>query len=375
MLHACEVANEAEREVAMRRASGFMELFEAALNKECQPKADKLKAKGKNLKERPPGNGSIAGLKSQIKELIEMCTSDPSRKWTWGVDLTEADLAALIRGADRHSPHHPHSGYDTDLASMSLNSVTTYSIDPLKITDYEGHFDDLSPNFPFIPELADDQPPPLFRFNMIHASGKPIQSGSDSVLQAFAARAAAVRADKKLILQQEVDEPVSDFEADLDDQFPDSSRDLMQQSCRHWLGQLTSQVVPPTSPPIVLRSPSVDFREAMHCEIPDDIYVLPPEDDSHHQDMMAEAARMEIWREDKEYAKSDHEIVTSVFLLPSEDSDIDRIVETEVSAPMLPETNECRSDKAVSAAIVCCDPITGQFTKESFSGLVDIFMD
>ena len=35
MVHACEVANEAEKDIAIRRASGFNELFEAALKKEC----------------------------------------------------------------------------------------------------------------------------------------------------------------------------------------------------------------------------------------------------------------------------------------------------------------------------------------------------
>ena len=36
MVHACEVANEAEKDIAMRRASGFNELFEAVLKKEIE---------------------------------------------------------------------------------------------------------------------------------------------------------------------------------------------------------------------------------------------------------------------------------------------------------------------------------------------------
>jgi len=36
MVHACEVANMAEKDIAIRRASGFNELFEAALKKECK---------------------------------------------------------------------------------------------------------------------------------------------------------------------------------------------------------------------------------------------------------------------------------------------------------------------------------------------------
>jgi len=34
MVHACEIANQAEKDIAIRRASGFNELFEAAVKKE-----------------------------------------------------------------------------------------------------------------------------------------------------------------------------------------------------------------------------------------------------------------------------------------------------------------------------------------------------
>jgi len=42
MVHACKVANVAEKDIAIQRASGFNELFEAALKKECERGAVKL---------------------------------------------------------------------------------------------------------------------------------------------------------------------------------------------------------------------------------------------------------------------------------------------------------------------------------------------
>jgi hypothetical protein len=50
MVHACEIANKAEKDIAIRRASGFNELFEAALKKSLNrmpnPSQDGIKRKG-----------------------------------------------------------------------------------------------------------------------------------------------------------------------------------------------------------------------------------------------------------------------------------------------------------------------------------------
>jgi hypothetical protein len=39
---------------------------------------------------------------------------DPVTKWTWGIDLTESDVAAIVRAADNNYCI-PHSDYDESL--------------------------------------------------------------------------------------------------------------------------------------------------------------------------------------------------------------------------------------------------------------------
>lgn len=385
MLHACEVSNEGEREVAMRRASGFNELFEAALNKECQTKS---KPKGRNGKE--PLKAPVEDLKSQMKEIIMLCTSDPSRKWTWGVDLTEADLARLVRGADRHSPDHPHSGYDTGLETMSLKSVSTYSIDASKIEDpeiFKPRFDELSPDFPSIPLLADHQHPPNLRFSMINSSGKSIDSlQPDSVTRALAARVIAIRTTKKVVLQHEVDEPIAEFDADSD---PDSHMHQFSLSVipsRPWLGPSTAAFSSPTS----IKLPTADFTEDMDCEIPDDFYV-PPLDDSQIQDVemvglqqeLTEEALVDIWTQDRasitaesiaESATwSDPQIPDTFFVSASDDDDLDS--NKQILEPIPGDHQSNGAGSAVSATVIPRDPITGRFTVDSFTSFLDNFMD
>ena len=399
MLHACEVANEGEREVAMRRASGLNELFEAALNKECQTKPDKLRPKGVFVKDRHTLNSSAEFLKSQIKELTEMCTNDPSMKWTWGVDLTEADLARLTRGADRHKPVHPHSGYDTALDSMSLISASTHSIDPMKLEDPEilnSCFDDLSPDFPSIADLADDQHPPKLGFKMLNASGKSIDSFQpDSVYRAFGARATALWRKNKQVLQQEVDEPVAEFDSDSDplsisEVLPNQNliRQLSLIPCRPWLGPPPSAFIPPTSLPIVIKSSMANFSDAMDCEIPDDLYVLSPSDDGHSQDVelvesrqeMTEAAPMDIWTQERVPAiaeldqSSDLQIPDSLFIL-EDDNDLDASGEEQVPAPIPVQRSVYYSDQVGSALSIPRDPVSGRFTADSFTSFLDKFME
>jgi len=104
MVHACEIANEAEKAIAIRRASGFNELFEVALKKECdetEPHAGSEEApeqgsgsgsgsKGKG-KETERFGPEVEELKTWMKSLMLKAAKGAS-EWTWGVDLTEEDL-------------------------------------------------------------------------------------------------------------------------------------------------------------------------------------------------------------------------------------------------------------------------------------------
>jgi hypothetical protein len=97
MVYACEVANVAEKDIAIRRASGFNELFEAALKKECEQGAVEsdsgsgpgdeggTKWKGKEKERFGP---EVVELKNWMKKVVKDAEDNATRKWTWGVDLT-----------------------------------------------------------------------------------------------------------------------------------------------------------------------------------------------------------------------------------------------------------------------------------------------
>jgi len=170
MVHGCEVANEAEKEIAIRQASGFNELFEAALKKECQSKGESSlvnqgdsgsgsKGKGKE-KEKQQSRPEVQALKDLTKFLIQGGNMMAS-KWTWGEDLTEEDLDGLIRGANRQHDVS-HSGYDSELPAGSLQSQTSAALDPVNLEDPSDRdlwFEDLSTLITIIPELCPHEIP------------------------------------------------------------------------------------------------------------------------------------------------------------------------------------------------------------------------
>src|SRR6266542_2389698 len=94
MAHGCEVVNEAEKDIGIRRASGFNELFEAVLKKECD--AGELAARsgsgGEQQQDSESGSDKqqfgpeVEGLKKLIKKLVMEAGGMASSKWTWGVD-------------------------------------------------------------------------------------------------------------------------------------------------------------------------------------------------------------------------------------------------------------------------------------------------
>jgi len=188
MVHACEVGNVAEKDIAMRRASGFNELFEASLKKECERGAVEpepgsglgdeggTKGKGKQTERFGP---EVKGLKDWMKKVVKDAEHNAARKWTWGVDLTDEDLLCLIQGADSKY-QLPHSGYDQDLSTGALRSQTSDALDPAHLEDWNDSdllFDELSTPTNLIPELHLPEIP-TYSFVLLGESGEPIAESS-----------------------------------------------------------------------------------------------------------------------------------------------------------------------------------------------------
>ena len=120
---------------------GFNQLFEAALNKECEGlelglEDPKTRTGIKKQKEKEMVNPTLDSvlddllhsfgsgesfvlttLKHELKSIIDDAIG-ASKKWTWGVELSLEDLKGMVRGIDRESGES-HSG---DRKSTRLNS-------------------------------------------------------------------------------------------------------------------------------------------------------------------------------------------------------------------------------------------------------------
>jgi len=280
MVHACEVANVAEKDIAMRRASGFNELFEASLKKECERRAVEPE-----LGSGPGDEGhteqfgpEVGKLKDWMKKVVMDAEHNAARKWTWGVDLTDEDLLCLIRGADAEY-QLPHSGYDQELSTGALRSHTSDARDPADLEDWNDSdllFDALSTPINVIPELRLPEIP-TYSFVLLGPSGDPIaESEPDPVIQAFAKRA---RTKKKLLMQDEVDEPAAflDYETGFRPQNALIPR-------RPWLGPHLPIILPPSNIVHVTTnhpetSKSVHTNPDTDDECPDHI-IIPDSDSS-----------------------------------------------------------------------------------------------
>jgi len=217
MVHACKVANVAEKDITIQRASGFNKLFEAALKKECEWGAVKLgsglgdeggaKGKGKQTEQFGP---EVGKLKDWMKKVVKDAEHNAAWKWTWGMDLTDEDLLCLIQGADLEY-QVPHSGYDQDLSPGSLQSQTSDALDPAHLEDWNNSdllFDALSTSINVIPELHSLEIP-TYSFVLLGPSGEPIaKSEPNSVIEAFAKW---VRTKEILLMQDEVNQPAGYF--------------------------------------------------------------------------------------------------------------------------------------------------------------------
>jgi hypothetical protein len=198
MVHACEVANQGERDIAGCHDSAFNQLFEAALVKELDVEvpdrepglglgagyrgeaerreqsllgSQRNKSKGNNKE----GNTAKRSgrLRERARQLWELASRRPPTKWTSGVDLTKEDLALMVRGADQNYKLL-HSVYDDDLRLGKLRGSGSLLPDPNELEnlhDSNVKFDELSPDITHLRELEPHEFPPAFSFPPLHYLG------------------------------------------------------------------------------------------------------------------------------------------------------------------------------------------------------------
>lgn len=405
MIHACEIANQAERDIAIRRASGFNELYEAAVKKEADTafKKEAATASGErpdqqsasrttvNTKGKQRFGPEVEDLKQLTKRLI-MHGGIASSKWTWGVDLTDNDLRAMIRGADRHY-QLPHSGYDQDLISGPLHSKSSDALDPDNLEDPkdpELRFDELSRSITIIPELHPSEFPTYSEVLPVPEDNST-DPEPDPVFEAFATRAKAeVIKANKVRMQDEVDQPVSFF---------DYGSEFLPQTAliphRPWLMPQLPIILPPTNNAIRRanseRNDSVDTdhihiaESAMIDSESDDQIDIHPDDppDDHSDDLPDHQSddlpdHIDIYSDDNFTSHLDLPVSDddAMDVVQSDESDIPRITDPESDQDIVfPESPFGPTQSAPSSGVMERDPFTGRFTGASFANFPDAFLD
>ena len=369
MVHACQIANQSEKDIAIRRASGFNELFETALKKEIDLEAG-------SGPDGPEGqeSGGVEDLKKWIKKVMMKGDVKAASKWTWGVSLTEDDLIGLIRGADRHD-EPPHSGYDQDLPTGSLESDIAESLDPDNIEDPNDpdlYFDKLS--IASVPELHPHDIPDYSAVLVV--SGELVDSEPDSAIAAFSKRALAEAAKaNKVLMQEEVDQPVS---------YRNYGSEFIPQTAliprRPWLAPSLPNILPPTNVVIqptrgtdslalydnIDMSDSDQISDETNIRQSDDEIILPDSDRS-----TAFEANLPISDDNDamDVVQSDEQDIPMSPANTAPGSDSDDLVLPESPLAMRPNVS------ARGMAGIQRDPSTGHFTAASFANFPDELLD
>jgi hypothetical protein len=396
MVHACEIANEAEKDIAIRRASGFNELFEAALKKECdgsnaESGAQSAQAVGQEYKsaqgsgkgkEKQQSGPAVEQLKQLMKTLVVQAAAS---KWTWGVDLTDDDLRGLIRGADRQH-QVAHSGYDSELPSISLRSESEV-LDPANLgdpNDPDLRFDDLSQPFVIIPELLPHQMPRYSGILVDQSGEECVDAEPDPVIEAFTKRA---KAQAKLLMQDEVDQPVSFF-----DYGSEFATQIAWFRRRPWLAPDRPIVPPPTN--IIPVAPDQD----MHSDSEVNETILLPDSDGHldhisiaDSDEHSNRAKTQTSNSSPpsqfQFPVSDDDSSDAMDVVRSDErTDEPMSVVTSESAAdslpdhiVLPSESPLATSRSIGQSGMMAgfkrDPKTSRFTPASFANIPDDFID
>jgi hypothetical protein len=379
MAHACEIANQAEKDIAMRRASGFNELFEAALKKECDVEE---KSGSGETHEQESGSGSngkgkerrfgpeVEGLKTLVKNLVKDGAIGSS-KWTWGVSLTEDDLRGLIRGADRQY-QVPHSGYDRELPSESLQSQTSEALDLEDPNDQDLRFEELSRPIIIIPDLRPHEIPTYSTVLLGSSGDAHVDSDPDPVVDAFTKRAKAQATNaNKLLMQDEVDQPVS---------YRDFGSEFMPRTAliprRPWLAPRLPIILPPTNNATdhVMRTDSDPIDEfPNHIIIPDsddisDHITIPGSDDIPDNIIIPDSDSIHSSSPIR-FLPSDNEGSDAMDVVVSTDS------ESDSPSVIFPESPMATRHSIGGSGVIERDPNTGHFTAASFANFPDELLE
>jgi hypothetical protein len=383
MVHGCEIANEAEKAMAIRRASGFNELFEAALKKEC----DRESGSGSGSKERAEKDGfapEVERLKELMKDLA-LKGAAASSKWTWGVDLTEDDLRGLIRGADRQD-EGPHSGYDQDLPSVSLQSQTSEALDPANLEDPNDglHFDNLSDSITLIPDLPPLEFPTYAGVLSAPTGNEPAESEPDPVIEAFTkgAKTQATKA-KKLLMQDEVDRPVSYL--DYGSEFVSRNALIPR---RPWLAPRLPEIAPPTNAPTTnmfcFPTPTNNIMPTdSHADddYPDHIDIsesdsVPDSGDNPASHRLLESPSSDIYFPLSDESSHSMDVVRSDMEIPMSENDTDSESECSIPSRIVWSESPMSTRQSIGGSgVMERDANTGRFTAASFANFSDELLD
>ncbi len=212
-VHACEISNEGERDLASRWASGFNDLFQEALMKEMDVEANLSGSGPGSGWARGSGSGSGKGKKFALQADTTSLrthtreTRPADTKWVWGVNLTTEDIQKMIKGSDQHY-QIPHSGYDDELRTGKLAGRQFPILNPDNLDDPDNLnvvFDELSTNIREEWELNPEEFSLAFVFPPLHYTATS-DSGSRPDLQDFSK---VKSIGHKQCMQLEVDKPVS----------------------------------------------------------------------------------------------------------------------------------------------------------------------
>ena len=263
MVQGCEAAAESERAVASRRSSGFNQLYEAVIAKECQTDQSDSDSADSDSSDRdgsgyissqrqmstliPSATHQIQGNESQIDWTLNTAIEDlirksgpipdsnlatfraelstlvsnlvgASKKWTWGVDLTSIDLQEMAQACDRiHRPSFPISDSDCN-SGITQNSISR-SASLINSTD--GWFDDMGSDVASVRSLEPQEFPLAFSLPPLHhLCFVDTESESSPVIRAFGQHAEetkkAAREARKKVMQAEIYLPDSYVEGEPD---------------------------------------------------------------------------------------------------------------------------------------------------------------
>lgn len=376
MVHACEMANKAEKDIAIRRASGFNELYEAAMKKEAasasgvthdQPSGSRSTANAKGKRRFGP---EVEKLKQLTKGLI-MQGGLASSKWTWGVDLTVDDLRSLIRGADRNFLL-PHSGYDEDLISGPQQSNISEWLDPANLEDPDDLdicFGDLSGSIIMIPDLHPHQFP---RYSEVQGllEDDLTDPDPDPHSEAFTKGTEAAIKANKVLMQTEVDQPVAN--CDYGSEFLPRTALIPH---RPWLMPHLPIILPPSNHDVAIRRADSDINDTI------------PHSGSSGSDMNSDIDFPES-DDIPDHIDIPHSDDTSRSSSPSHAMDVVRSDEAEMpmsigstdSAPdsddiVFPESPIAEGQSMGGPGLMVRDPQTGRFTAASFANFPDELLD